>query len=494
MKRSDLLILLSAAIFTYLFYEQEPGLNIFLFNAVLVVVLSIFPGKEKGFKYWLMCGMALFTSFLVFYFGPGPAILANLVSLMILSGTAVDPKSSVIANVVFSFYSLIGTVYFIVRDMLDRKAGLLKTEITTKPKFRFLVILLPLVVVILFFALYRQASPMFAEFTNNLTLEWISFPAIFCTLLGMVLLRAFLKHETIGIIVNYDRNAPNAAPNDESNLVIFGKVYGISDQNLSGIILFASLNVMLLLVNIFDYSFLFNGTLPTNVNYSDYVHQGVAALIFSIVFAIVLILIYFRGGINYFTENKGIKALAYLWMVLNLAIVVSTICRNAIYIEEYGLTYLRIGVYVFLFLSISGLLLTLYKIAAKRSNYFLIRNNAWCFYAALVIIAAVNWDQLIFDTNISNMKPGREVDSKYLVQIGSNVLPDVIRAQAKGQIQADTLDLQYRLENFRSYQKEREWQSYNLQEAEVMYELNQLNANGTLEKIGLSVSNNHITK
>ena len=62
-------------------------------------------------------------------------------------------------------------------------------------------------------------------------------------------------------------------------------------------------------------------------------------------------LYYFRGRLNYHSKNKTLKLLAYVWIAQNIFMILSTAYRNNMYIEESGISYKKIGLYVYLMLS-----------------------------------------------------------------------------------------------------------------------------------------------
>src|SRR5437764_1048287 len=74
----------------------------------------------------------------------------------------------------------------------------------------------------------------------------------------------------------------------------------INYENLSGIVLFSLLNILILFLNGIDfYSILSSNGLPEGMTHSELVHQGVELLIVSILIAISIILFYFRGALNF---------------------------------------------------------------------------------------------------------------------------------------------------------------------------------------------------
>jgi hypothetical protein len=136
--------------------------------------------------------------------------------------------------------------------------------------------------------------------------------------------------------------------------------------------------------------------------------------------AIAIILFYFRGALNFYEKSKTIKMLAYVWIAQNVFMILSTMYRNNVYVTEYGLTYKRIGVYVYLLLTCAGLITTFIKIAKVKTNAYLFRVNGWIFYSVLIIAAFINWDRFIAEVNITKAK---QVQTDYLLDLSYTVLP-----------------------------------------------------------------------
>ena len=176
------------------------------------------------------------------------------------------------------------------------------------------------------------------------------------------------------------------------------------------------LNLLLGLVNAIDLVQLWpNQVLPEDSeSYSQYLHNGVQMLIISIILAIGIILFFFRGFSNFLKEAKWLKVLGFIWIAQNVILLASTAIRNQMYVEAYGLSHKRIGVFIYLLLATTGLILTLYKLALKKNNGFLFRKNAWAFYAVLLMATPIQWDQIITEYNIQLAATQQKISGCYL--------------------------------------------------------------------------------
>jgi hypothetical protein len=172
-----------------------------------------------------------------------------------------------------------------------------------------------------------------------------------------------------------------------------------------GLISLVLLNVLLLVVNTIDISYIWFGyKFGDKVNLTSMIHEGTGILIASIVLAIIVLLVVFEGNLNFYRKSKYLKWGAYCWIAQNFLLVISVFLRDYYYIHESGLAYKRIGVLFYLALVMVGLLTVFWKIYKKKTNYYLFRVNAWAVIVLLVFSTAVDWDEWIASYNISHNK------------------------------------------------------------------------------------------
>lgn len=184
---------------------------------------------------------------------------------------------------------------------------------------------------------------------------------------------------------------------------------------------------MLLAINFLDINNIFiNSILPKGISLSDFVHQAVWSSIFSIIVAVGLIMWFFKGDLNFNKHSKLIKALVYIWVLQSVLMLLSTIIRNSWYIHQYQLTYLRIGVYVFLVLSLIGLFFTALKIFKTKSAWYLVCKNFEAWLLILVVCSCFNWDRIITRYNISNATDVKNIDIVYLIELSEANIPELV--------------------------------------------------------------------
>lgn len=420
MKKNDWLIIISTAAYSFLFYDQNPGLNFFLFGIVIVALLLIHNRKLIASPAWVVAATGnIIASFFVFRYGTALPILANLCSMMLLSGLSFSPQSSLLIAVANSAFSVVATVPQTIKKMFSsEEPGDTERESIFK---KLPLIIIPLAVTAVFFIFYRAANPVFEKYTDNIDADFISFEWIVFTAFGLLFMASLFRHYAIKFLLKTDEAASDAlAPITLEEHMARIPVLSVPNELLTGVILFAMLNLLLVSVNGLDIYFMWIVKhMPEGITIAEYLHDGTDTLIVSICMAIAVILFVFRGYLNFFENNKWLKLLAYGWIAQNIVLVITTAHRNWWIIESSGLTRRRIGVYVYLLLCIIGLTTTLLKVMQRNSNWFLFRKNAWAFYAVFIISCFVNWDDFIVQYNCRHYKTQKfkYIDKRYLLKL-----------------------------------------------------------------------------
>lgn len=155
-----------------------------------------------------------------------------------------------------------------------------------------------------------------------------------------------------------------------------------------------------------------------------FVHQGTYALIVSIFLAVTALAFIFNKVFQQSegASNKSIKQLAYVWITLNILMVISVCIRNYWYIHFFGLAYKRIGLFFFLAICFLSLLVVFWMINKKYHPQFLIKVVAIGAYILLLFMAMFNWDKHIANYNINQYNEAY-LYAPLLLELDDKVLP-----------------------------------------------------------------------
>ncbi len=430
MKKNDWILIISIALYSYLFYQQSPGINFFLFNIFLVIASVLRDNKVLKNTQWIFAAVgSILSSFAIMYYSSPLSIIANVISFCVLASFSLSAGVSVFTGIFMSIVSVSTSGVFMFIDWAERKRQNIADKISRPAYVNLLIVTTCLIVSTIFFFMYKEGNPLFNDFAKDINLDFISFPWIFFTISGLIIMYGFFYNKRFVGIANVDEKNSNTLYADSINEKNFiNKLITSDSEKLSGVMLLSILNILLFTVNSLDVTYLwFDGKLPADLKHKDFVHNGVGTLIMSVICAILIILFYFRGRQNFSPANKVIKLLAHVWIIQNVFMIVSTVYRNNMYIGEYGLSYKKIGVYAYLILTMIGLITAYVKIAKIKSNWFLFRSNALIAYALLIIGSLINWDVAITSFNVNKaISEGKKVEKYFLLDLSFKNIPQLI--------------------------------------------------------------------
>lgn len=424
MKLKNIFLFFSIIAYTCLFYNQSSGINYLIFNLLLVGFSGVINiAIIKNFHWQLASSGAIISASMIVLHNSELAVFANISSLILVSGIAYNPQTSLYVSAVHGLVSLIAPFFSnliqYITDISNPKIPKSKGIFSLKTASIYVI---PLTITLVFYALYASANPVFGNLIQipeiNISLNLVAF-----TFIGWIALSGFFYPTGDENLVAWDNSKTNILSRIKHKIKRTFEMTALKLEHKKGVIMLAMLNILLLIFNIFDLSFILSGKkLPDGLDYSQYVHNGVNTLIFSILLAIGIILYYFRANQNFYKNNQWLLRLTYLWILQNGLLLLGIIHKNQIYINEYGLTYKRIGVYVYLLLTFAGLLTTFWKVRHLKSVWFLLRKNTLIAYSVLIISCLVNWDRLIAQNQINVAK---NIDVMYLTNLSDTVLPEL---------------------------------------------------------------------
>lgn len=429
MKKNDIALIMGTFMFSFLFYKQSLGLNLLMFSIFLILLLGYLNIEKTKNKYYLLSSILFLTSAIsVFIYSNSLSIWAYYLSSSYFIIVNYKLKIGPVNAILFSSFSYISSFFFIIIDFLKRRNSNTLNKSKTNKSSLLLMIFFVSAIILVFFFLYQKANPVFKDFTKQINLDFLDWGWFFFTIWGLLIMYAILYPKVNKRWSLFEENNTKFLNESEiqssENKFIWMNV-DIELERKTGIILFSLLNLLILFINIIDFSFLWSKLdLPEGLTFSEYLHQGIYTLIFSCVLAILLIMFIFRSHINFHRNSKKIKNLAFLWIAQNIIIGLSCAYRNYIYINNYGLTYKRITIYILLVLLIFGLISTIIKIVKKRNFYFIFRINSFAALIMLVTVSIVNWDLIIAN---HNLKKSKNPDLEYLIKLSNYTLPEIIK-------------------------------------------------------------------
>lgn len=412
MKKSHV-FLLSIVVFMLLFYKQAVGLNLFLFNAVLLVLTYVFvPRARESRNVWLLTVGALLTAASAAWYADGSSIFLNILTWVLLPVFLHQKSATILLAESLGVWNFISAP---VRLVLDRKSDKQDNSQNLLMKRILLYGVLPFVVFVLFFYLYRQINPVWGDYMWKMIGYLFSWTFVFLLLLAIVLMYAFWYFVKPTKLSHWVQRRNELAPTSQPTF----KSIPLHMEMWSGVLLFGLLNLLLFSLLATDFQqLLIENKIPEGYTLSKYLHKGVYAVILSIVFAIGLLVFYFKGAFNYYKQGKLLRVLAWVWIVFNVILVLFTFYKNILYVQAYDLTFKRVSVFIYLSLCWVGLYFTAVKLRLRKTFVYIVRKMYWAFYLMWVLTTPINWTNWITAYNLEHAKQknykGESIDINYL--------------------------------------------------------------------------------
>lgn len=409
-----------ATAFTLLFYQQRIGINLFIFEFLLLFAARKMYGCFVQSKYAKVLLILVLSSLLATIFVHSRlAITANIIFLLLLAGWLAQQQTpnfmwaavNVLKNIFVAPLLGLYTLFKTTNNPKNKAAKVFQT-------IAFALVILVLLVV--FAAVYSSASPWFGEkvevvleqfysWIENISIQWL--PTF---VLGAILSAVFLFSKSDSSLAVLDKQSDELLiRNDDKQLGVY---------RIGLIILVLFLNLLLLVVNWLDLKnvwlfFEWNGDFL-----KQFVHEGTYMLLFSVALAATVMLIIFSGSAWKIQNDKILIISSYFWIAQNLFLVLSVGMRNYWYMSYFALAYKRIAVVFVLILLLAGLALLFLKIKKHKSFFWLIKQNSLALFLILGFAALPNWDGIIARYNISHYKTSF-VHFDFLVQLTGKTLP-----------------------------------------------------------------------
>lgn len=449
-----LLFFVCLVLYYFFFWGEEFGLNLLIFNSILLIYN--YSQMPKNNKTYLLILSGFFSTLSVVLINTSFNKIVNILIMTVVFGYQLLPT----INSAFSA----GLIYFsnIIRNIKYLGAPFSKTIEGMAPKSVILgkslkvlqISILPIILLVVFTLIFQNANPIFFEktlFLQNLVemffkeFPTFSFPKLIYTIFGYIFLlgiffyRDFELGKSYLTVSNTQVIPTNKIPKPE-----FFQTY------VASLVL---VNLLLLFVNAIDVQYLwFNFTEIAAPELSRLVHNGTNLLIMSILISIAILLFFFNGELNFHSKNRLTVSLANVWIIQNIVLLVSVFIRNYKYVELYGLTQKRIGVYIFLVMTLIGLITLSFKIIKKLNINYLINSNSWVYMQLFLVLSFVNFDCIIAKDNLQRAN----CDINYVKRLSTRAVPVILKYRP--QIKKEELQS---YNNFKKESKKHTWLSWN---------------------------------
>ncbi len=416
------------ASFVYLLWENDPGVGISTFVAVLLlsfVSATALHGKAIRTDTALLLLLVLFFAAMI-------GVRENML-LVVLNVASIGLLCLLIAEVhvrrnlrEFNMIDYL-RVAFPPIQFLDPMIKSISTVITvgsvstaknTTRVIRGIVIAIP--VVFVFFALFAAADPTFQRF-----IDWIFHIQFFNTDYPAQIILGF-------VVALFITGAFSYALGERSTVSEMFTTHIRKLGYIEILIVLGSITAVFAAYVLVQASYLFGGAdyvTSQGVTYAEYARRGFFEL------NAVCVLAYLALAVSeLFIDREGTKhslsfrAVSTALIVLTIATMASSLYKIILYESVYGFTTLRLYSHAFVILLALTFLSLLYKILVDiRNETFALRT----FVSIVVFVAFMNLlnpDAYIARMNIDRFEHTGKIDIEYMLSLSNDALPELVRA------------------------------------------------------------------
>lgn len=441
----NVLIFVGVILFDILFWNEKMGLNTLLFSAFILGSLWYLHPDMRTSKTALVTSViTIFTACMVVWNNSLFSKLTHFTSLLITVGFVQQRQLR------FLWYGLSLSVLSVFETPFSwfnkrNTSSFSFFKYMPKLQYHLRLSIIPLSIVLVFYGIYSVANPEFAALSSwfwegigDFLANWLGYFSLghfLFILLGFFVVAGFLNQNSTfknwfaQLTVNHTFKLIRKKLKRKKVMILTNgiktikyptstfSVIGLKSEYRMAALVIGTLNVLLCIVNFVDIQHVWlsyeKGRSP--IELSSYVHEGTYFLIGSIGLAMGILMYYFRKNINFLPNNNLLKTLSYIWIIQNAILALSVGARNIHYISAYGLAYKRIGVFIFLVLTIIGLYTMYLKVRDKLTTYFLVQNNTWALYFVMGFLTMIDWDVEITKYNLNANNPAY-IDMEFLIE------------------------------------------------------------------------------
>jgi hypothetical protein len=405
--------LILALIFDQLFFNDSLGLSYPFFHLCLLVgALFLFKDKIEGSSWsgWTAIGLAHLLSWTFALFASTPILVGNFLLVPVLTVVGFWLLTSkhheawdqilfvptMIKESILPFFAyLIIPVKFISKALPSKSVK----PSAVKDVLLGLVLFSPIVLVVI--ALLSSADSVFAELTDSLLSFDLPFAEHYLEHLPLILFAYLGLSSLIWLI--YSRKDKQLQERDHYTLK--------PTVAITGLIL---LNIIYLVFSSIQFTYLFGGadlSFLNDLTYAEYTRKG----FFELVFVCFINLGVTSAIVLHSLKKKSSPTLAGLLTVLigfTGVLLASSQMRLTLYLDAYGMTYLRFFVQASLIAILFYLIFALVSIWNHRFKPYkwslIITLSLW------FIISFINIDARIASYNLQTPLQSEHIDLSYL--------------------------------------------------------------------------------
>ncbi len=430
-KSKNQIIIISTILFTILFHRQNIGLNLLIFESFIITWFYFTKQFRLIGKNQITITVGLVITMLstVFTFSMF-AYIINFLMLFLFIGLIIYSNAKSVINIFkLSLSNIINSQIQFIKNLKESKFRNYKIVIFI---WKSKIFIIPLFIIILFLLLYSNSNPVFNDLIQEIgsffnryfsfIIEKIDTSIIITLLFGLIISVFIFIRIANNKIIERDKISSENLYRIKNRVNKKNKPNSLKNEYKAALFLLLILNIILFVVNVIDISWVWFNFEWNGLSLKQFVHEGTYLLILSIIISVIVVLYYFRNNLNFYSKNRFIKYFSYAWLAQNAILAISVAIRNFWYIYYYSLAYKRIGVLIFLILTLYGLFTVFIKVKNRKTNFYLLKTNSYFLVVILVLFSIINWDNVIAKYNFKNYK-NSFIHFDYLSSLSDKSLP-----------------------------------------------------------------------
>ncbi|MEM7038081.1 MAG: DUF4153 domain-containing protein, partial [Bacteroidota bacterium] len=321
MRRSIIPFTLLAAftlLFDLMFWQEELGLNLVLFHVLIgVAAVVVHRPSWSGVPLRVVTAGTLLCGAMVLFNGSGTARVAFCLSFMAFLGLVLQPAIRSLPAALSTGMANLGTGIFAAFFQLP-KFKLKGKKRKTSPMAYLAMSIIPLVAALIFFGLFAGANPKFGALADNLMeavdqfllnlFGEISLPRVMFIIFGGLLACGVLFSLPVRMFRIWEKDSDERldrgklrARRRKKLKLAPTRIRGIQEEYRVALMLVALVNVLALVNNVIDISWIWFGfEFDPGFNLSQFVHEGTWLLVASILLSMAIMFYFFRGNQNFY--------------------------------------------------------------------------------------------------------------------------------------------------------------------------------------------------
>ncbi len=452
-----------------LFYGKEIGISMLLFSVIGNVIIYYILNKNKKIKnkngFILIIPIILLSS-TYFIFANRIFYILNIIIIILLNllmyGIVINPKNY-LKNYLLNSIELLKSTITGFHEGVEYTKKEAKQHIKTNDKINkdnikkiAISLLIVFAVVGVVTLLLISADSIFANIFENIgnIFTYINIGSTFSMTIRIVLIIiAYFLILSFILKLKQDYEKKTKEIKNSKNKYAFTIK-----------LLLIALNIVYLVFCFIQVESLFAKINTVEFNYANYARTGFFQLmIVSLInFAVILIS-------NKFNENKerSIKILNLFLVIFTVIIALSSMYRMYMYQMEFGLTYLRMFVYIILITELLTFIPIIIYIFNEKFDFLKWSSIIWiCIYC---IINYMNIEKIIINYNINNTNSDRSIDYGYIAEIASEDSFEILEGKLEDNniSSLDRLEITRKVLNLKAESKEIKWQEFNISKWKV---------------------------